>query len=109
MKRRLYKIEGRTVDFHGDGKGGATIHMHGDVGPLLEQNERIRNSLDISARRKSDFRDIAHIDDVTFVRWLQEEHLTMQQVADPVIMDRLLRKKLNDGDNAKFRTGPERL
>lgn len=108
MRRRLSESPGIKTDFISDESGKVTIHSHGDAGPLLEQNKR-RYDGDRMARRKSNMREVAHIHPLVFAQWMKEEGLTMAQLNDRETMDRFLRKKLNNSDNAKFRTGPERL
>ncbi len=108
MRQRLTESPGIKTDFISDESGKVTIHSYADAGPLLEQNKR-RYDGDRMARRKSTMREVAQIHPVIFMRWMQEENLTMEMLNDRETMDRFLRKKLNDSDNAKFRTGPERL
>ena len=108
MKRTLNKQPGIQTDFHGDGKGGFTLHSHGDVGAQIEHNKRVYDG-DRMARRKSDMRAVAEIPQIVFLKWMHEENLTAEELADPVVMDRFLRKKLNNSDNTAFRVGPEKL
>ncbi len=108
MKRILNKTRAFQTDFHGDGRGGFTLHSHADVGPQIEHNKRVYDG-DRMARRKSDMRSVAEIPQIIFMKWMNEEHLTAEELADPKVMDKFLRKKLNDSDNAAFRVGPEKL
>ena len=108
MRRRLTESPGIKTDFIGNGDGTGVIHSYGDAGPLLERNAR-RYDGDRMARRKSTMREVAQIDPVTFVRWMREEGMTMADLNNQEGMHKFLRKKLNDPDNRKFRTGPEKL
>ncbi len=108
MKRILNKTRAFQTDFHGDGHGGFTLRSHADVGAQIEHNKRVYDG-DRMARRKSDMRSIAEIPQIIFMKWMHEEHLTAEELADPKVMDKFLRKKLNNSDNAAFRVGPEKL
>ena len=108
MKRILNKTRAFQTDFHGRGDGGFTLHSHADVGLQIEHNKQVYDG-DRMARRKSDMRSIAKIPQIIFMKWMNEEHMTARELADPKVMDKFLRKKLNNSDNAAFRVGPEKL
>ena len=108
MRRRLSSGPGFTTDFIDDGGGSFTLHTRSDVGALLDLNARSYDD-DRMARRKMDTRHVASISNVVLTKWMREEGITPQEAAHPEVMDRLLKKKLNDSENAKFRVGPERL
>jgi hypothetical protein len=108
QRRRFSNGHGYVTDFIGDGKGGGTFHSHADVGELLEVNKRSYDG-DRMARRKSDMREVANIPNLLFLKWLQEDGITMQALADPQEMNKFLRRKLNSNEYAHLRTGPEKL
>lgn len=108
MRFPLVRRPGVSVDYIPDGKGGATIHSYEDVGPQLVAIERKRDD-DRLARRKKDMREVAQIPALVFNKWLVEEGMTMRDVSNNDAMHKFLKKKLNDPENRKFRTGPERL
>ena len=108
MKRILTKTRAFQTDFHGHGDGGFTLHSYGDVGPQIEHNKRVYDG-DRMARRKSDMRAVAEVPQIIWLKWMHEENVTAQELADPMVMDRFVRKKLNNSDNAAFKIGPEKL
>lgn len=78
-----------------------TIEHVQDVEPILEANKHKR-----AVEQKGDFREIADIPNVIYMRWLLEEHArgnTSLRMFTPEF-DAIVKKKLYDPDWAYLRT-----
>ncbi len=94
--------------YHHDGDR-LIIERVQDIEPIIEQNKRAMNEWsghNESTRWKGDFHHVASIPEVVIEKWCKDHGFTY---ADFIKDSSIVKRFLNDSDNAKFRTKPGRI